>query len=85
MIITTLKQKWVKTGALGKLTPGPEVIRVGRKTFFMLIMHNSSRYVILNAHKYENIKKKSAFLQAQISLEYYFPAQKVKMPTILAV
>ena len=40
----------------------------GYKTFFIL---NSSEHEILNAHKYENIKKFSIF-QAQISLECYF-------------
>ena len=40
----------------------------GYKTFFML---NSVEYEILNAHKYENVKKFSIF-QAQISLECYF-------------
>ena len=38
------------------------------KTFFML---KSTEHEILNAHKYENIKKFSIF-QAQISLECYF-------------
>ena len=40
----------------------------GYKTFFIL---NSVEHEILNAHKYENIKKFSIF-QAQISLECYF-------------
>ena len=40
----------------------------GNKTFFML---NSAEHEILNAHKYENIKKFN-ILQAQISLECYF-------------
>ena len=40
----------------------------GYKTFFML---NSVEHEILNAHKYENIKKFNNF-QAQISLECYF-------------
>ena len=39
----------------------------GYKTFFIL---NSVEHEILNAHKYENIKKFS--IQAQISLECYF-------------
>ena len=48
----------------------------GYKTFFVL---NSAEHEILNAHKYENIKKFSIFLY-QISLQYYFPAKNVKMP-----
>ena len=40
----------------------------GFKTIFML---NSAEHKVLNAHKYENIKKFSIF-QAQVSLEYYF-------------
>ena len=43
---------------LNQLRPGPEVI----KLFFML---NSAEHEILNAHKYENIKKFSTF-QAQL-------------------
>ena len=34
----------------------------GYKTFFML---NSVEYEILNAHKYKNIKKKSAFFRVK--------------------
>ena len=45
------------------IEPGPEVIR-----FFML---NSAEQEILNAHKYESIKKYSIF-EAQKSLECYF-------------
>ena len=42
----------------------------GYKTFFIL---NSVEHEILNAHKYENIKKLNIFLAlAQISLECYF-------------
>ena len=41
----------------------------GYKTFSML---NSVEHEILNAHKYENIKKFS-FFQTQMSLECYFP------------
>ena len=44
----------------------------GYKTFSML---HSVEHKILNAHKYKNIKKFS-ILQAQISLECYFPAHK---------
>ena len=44
---------------------GPEVI----KLFFNL---NSAEHEILNAHKYENIKKLS-ICQAQKSIECYFP------------
>ena len=44
----------------------------GYKTFFML---NSVENEILNAHKYNNIKKFSLY-SAQISLECYFPAHK---------
>ena len=45
-----------------------ETLPRGYKTFFLL---NSAEHEILNAHKYENIKKFSIF-QAQISLECYF-------------
>ena len=38
-------------------------------------MLNSTEHEILNAHKYENIKKLS-IIQAPISLEAIFPAQK---------
>ena len=54
----------------------------GYKTFFIL---NSVGHEILNAHKYNNIKKFSIF-QAQISLEcYFFLLINVKMPTIVGI
>ena len=48
-------------------SPGAQVIK-----FFML---NSAEHEIVKAHKYKNIKKLS-FIQAQISLEHFFPALK---------
>ena len=50
----------------------------GYKTFFVL------KYKILNAHKYENIKKFGLF-KAQLSLECYFSQLHVKMPTIVGI
>ena len=48
------------------------------KTFFML---NTVEHEILDDHKYKNIKK-FGFVQAQISIEYYFfPLIIVKMLT----
>ena len=44
----------------------------GYKTFFLL---NSAEHEILNADKYKN-KKKSAFFQAHISQEGFFPPHK---------
>ena len=52
------------------------------KTFFMV---NPAEHEILNAHKYENIKKFS-FFQAQISLEcYFFQLISVKVPTVVGI
>ena len=48
-------------------------------------MLNSAEYEILNARKYNNIKKLSIF-QAHISLEsYFFLLIKVEMPTIAGI
>ena len=48
-------------------------------------MLNSAEYEILNAHKYENIKKFS-FFQAQIRLEcLVFLLINVKMPTVVGI
>ena len=45
-----------------KLCPANLTRARGYKTFFML---NSVEYEILNAHKYKNIKKKSAFFRVK--------------------
>ena len=47
-------------------------------------MLNSVEHEILNTRKYKNTKKFS-FFQTQISQKCYFPAQNVKMPTIVGI
>ena len=67
-----------KPGNIRKIKPGPEVI----KRFFML---NSAKHEILNAKKYKNISRNSAFFQVQTSLECYFLIMNVKMPTTVGI
>ena len=57
---------------------GPKVI----KLFSML---NSAQHEILNAHKYENIKKFSFFSRSDKSRMLFFMLINVKMPTIVGI
>ena len=54
------------------LRPGSE------ETFFM---HNSAEHVILNAHKYRNIKN-AALFRLRKTWNAFYPALNVKMPTL---
>ena len=64
------------------ITSGPDHLTWGRQSWargYKTVFH--AEHEILNAHKYENIKKLSIF-QAQISLKCYsFLLINVKMPT----
>ena len=46
-------------------------------------MLNSVKHEILNAHKYENIYKKSAFLGSRKPRMLFFALIHVEMPTIV--
>ena len=60
------------------LKPGPEVI----KLFYALL--NSVEHVILNAHKYKDIKK-ILVLGSKKPKMLFFPLINVKMPTIVGI
>ena len=54
----------------------------GYKTFFML---NSAEHEILNAHKYENLKKNQHFSGSDKPRMLFFLLIYVKMPTIVGM
>ena len=54
----------------------------GYKTFFML---NSIEHEILNAYKYKNISRNSAFLGSDKPRMLFFPLINVKMLTIVGI
>ena len=58
------------------------VLAQGYKTFFML---NSAEHEILNAYKYENIKKFSIFSGSEKSRMLLFLLINVKMPTVVGI
>ena len=70
ILLNYKKYQWMKT------VLGPRL-----QNIFML---NSAEHEIFNAHQYKNIKHFS-FFQAQISLDAFFPAHNVKMPTIVGI
>ena len=64
------------------MTPKPKPTPEVMKLFFML---NSIEHKILNAHKYENIKKFTIFSGSDKPRMLFFLFINVKMPTIVGI
>ena len=56
-----------------------------RHVFCFIFVLNSAEHGILNAHKYQDIKKFGFFLGSDKSRMLFFPLINVKMPTIVGI